>query len=256
MNNLFGFYREIKKHFKAFGINGVRFYLSNAFGKKDLITIHPKGFEHPITMRRNSSDITTFYDIFFKSEYKINYRETPAVIIDAGANIGLACVYFKKKFPNARIIAIEPESKNFDLLKMNTDAYKDITCVKAGIWNRTTNLEVLDIGLGNWGFITKEFDVENEHTIKAISISEIMSSNGIKKIDLLKIDIEGSEKELFEKNYEPWLSNTGTLLIELHDRMKPGCAKSFFKAVVNYDFDLEHKGENVVCHFIKEPQKQ
>ena len=100
----------------------------------------------------------------------------------------------------------------------------------------------MDTGLGNWGFMTEETDQAGEDTIAAISIDEIMNRYNLEHIDICKINIEGAEKELFEKNYDTWLSKTKLISIELHDRMKEGCSKSFFKAMINYNFALTHKG--------------
>ena len=65
----------------------------------------------------------------------------------------------------------------------------------------------------------------------------------MRKIDIMKIDIEGSEKELFESNYESWLPKVKTLIIELHDHMRKGAALS------KYNFSLAVKGEDIVCFF-------
>ena len=98
--------------------------------------------------------------------------------------------------------------------------------------------------------MTKEVSQENleksSSLIPTISISKIMKDNNITVIDLLKIDIEGAEKELFESSFESWLPNTRVLVVELHDRMKPGCSKSVFSAICKYDFSFSHKGENLI----------
>jgi len=77
-----------------------------------------------------------------------------------------------------------------------------------------------------------------------------MKQFNVDHIDILKIDIESSEKELFEENFEKWLPKVKVVIIELHDRMKEGCTRSFFKAMVNYKFTMTHKGENIVCELI------
>ena len=53
-------------------------------------------------------------------------------------------------------------------------------------------------------------------------------------IDILKIDIEGAEKELFMDNYKTWLGKTKVIVIELHDRLDKEISGIFFKAVNNY----------------------
>ena len=174
---------------------------------------------------------------------KFNFE--PKVILDCGANVGYAAVYFKNEFPNARIISIEPEKFNFELLLKNTKEYSDMTCLMGGIWNKSTHLTIKDVGLGNWGFMIEESINPTEDSIKAYTIENLMKQFCIDQIDILKIDIEGSEKELFESGYEYWLPKTKVLIIELHDRMRNGCSKSLFSALSNYNFSTTHKGENI-----------
>jgi FkbM family methyltransferase len=209
------------------------------------------GAQYPIYLRKQSSDVDTFYQIYYYKGYDIKFAFEPKIIVDCGANVGLATVYFKNQYPNATIISVEPEQSNFDMLVKNTAPYKDIHRLRMGIWNKTTNLKIHDNGIGHWGFITEEVDYEDKDTVKAISIDGIMEKYGLDHIDVLKIDIETSEKELFEKNFEKWLPKVKVLLIELHDHTKEGCTRSFFKAMVNYRFTMRYKGENVICELLQ-----
>jgi Methyltransferase FkbM domain len=63
-------------------------------------------------------------------------------------------------------------------------------------------------------------------------------------IDILKLDIEGAEKKVFESGYEQWLPKVKVLIVELHDRMRSGCSETVFKAVSQYSFSNEIRGEN------------
>ena len=238
---------KLFKYYKLFGAEGLKFLAKRAFKKNTVIGITPKNFKYPIFLRNNTSDVEAFYQIFDRMDYQLDYGGMPKTIIDCGANAGCASVYFKNKYPDATIVAIEPEPSNFKILTMNTEKYKDVHCLNYGIWNKSTNLEIINEGKGNWSFSTNEVDYENENTIKAISIEEIMKRYDLKQIDILKIDIEGSEKEMFEKNYEKWLPLTKTIVIELHDWMRPGCSKSVFKALGNYNFSSSFQGENLIC---------
>lgn len=96
--------------------------------------------------------------------------------------------------------------------------------------------------------MVEEVDFCNEDTVSAISILDIMDFYKIEYIDILKIDIEGSEMELFENNYEGWLSKTKVLIIELHDSKRNGASKSFFKAISNYNFTMIIKEENLIFY--------
>ena len=74
----------------------------------------------------------------------------------------------------------------------------------------------------------------------------IMLQEGWETIDILKIDIEGSEKELFSSNYEKWLPATKLIFVEVHDDMKKGCSKAVFSAIGKYNFHFSMKHENLI----------
>ena len=67
------------------------------------------------------------------------------------------------------------------------------------------------------------------------------------EISLFKIDIEGSEKELFEFGSTAWLPKCDTIITELHDWLKQGTSKVFFKIMGDYDWTTYVKGENIIC---------
>ena len=236
------------------GIQKIRldflFGLNKLKKNSPLAEIKLPAIKYPIYLRKSTTDIPTFYQIYYYKGYDIDFNFAPKIIVDCGANVGLASVYFKNRYPDARIIAVEPESSNFEILLKNTEKYKDIECVQAGIWKKSTNLRIIDHGQGNWAFVTQEVDEADADTIKAISIDELMKNHNIDHIDILKIDIESSEKELFEENFEKWLPKVKVVIVELHDYMKEGCTRSFFKAIVNYKFTMRCKGENIVCELI------
>ena len=82
-------------------------------------------------------------------------EKPPRTLVDAGANIGLASLYFANRFPSANIIAIEPEQSNFDLLRKNVAPYETITPIRAALWHENGIIKLVDPErLGKWGFMT------------------------------------------------------------------------------------------------------
>jgi len=176
---------------------------------------------------------------------KLNYD--PKVIVDCGANIGLASIYFKSRFPDSKIVAIEPEKNNFDLMKKNLDAYENVICENIGVWNKEAFVGVKSADSTDWGFSFQEVDEGTAGSVKALSIRDIMEKHSIEKIDILKIDIEGAEKEVFSSDYSYWMDRTQMIIVELHDRSVEGCSKAFFDALTRYNFSTEIRGENLFC---------
>ncbi len=227
-------------------INNLSLLFQRKTGKK-IIEISAKNNAGKMYLRNGTTDIHTFYDIFTNDEYDIDFGFIPRTIVDCGANIGLVSVFYKGKYPEVEIIAIEPEKSNFEMLVKNTAQFKDVHCLQNAVWGNEGFIEITDPGLGNWGFMTTETVFESDKTIKTVTINEIMQKFQLQVIDVLKIDIEGAEKEVFENDNLEWLSKTRIILIELHDRLKQGCSKAFFKAISNMNFKIEIKGELLVC---------
>lgn len=225
-------------------LEAIKFYVDYKFGSAKSLKLNK--LVSPFTIRKNPFDYATFEEVLLKEEYKLDIDYSPISIVDAGANIGLTSIFFANNYPNSRIISIEPNSDNFELLKLNTRPYKNILIKNAGIWSHEATLEVIDAGMGNNSFTVKETKVSSKGTMSGVSIGTIMKECDWEIIDVLKIDIEGSEKIIFENNYNEWLPLVRTIVIELHDRMNPGASKSVFKAISNYNFTCEIKGENLV----------
>ncbi len=203
------------------------------------------GIKHHIHLRKNTTDIPTFEQVFITQEYDIPFND-PSIIIDGGANVGLASAYFASHFPEARVYAIEPEPSNFEMLKKNTYLYDNITPIQAALWYKNDELEIVDQGFGAWAFAVAEQSHQSVGKTTAISIPHLMEAYNLSSIDVLKIDIEGAEKELFSEGFETWLPHVKTLLIELHDQYKVGCSKQFFDTMRQYDFSF-HATEDILC---------
>ncbi|WP_347474124.1 FkbM family methyltransferase [Acinetobacter thermotolerans] len=202
--------------------------------------------DHDVIIRMPSSDIWVLKQVFFDEEYKFKTINTPNVIVDAGANVGYASIYFSQLFPNAKILAIEPENSNYQVLCENVRKYKNIIPIQAAIWSENTKLNICDEGLGEWGFMTFSVDDSQkkvEHLVDAYSVESLIEKYDLNKIDILKIDIEGAEKEVFEDTSK-WISHVDALIVELHDRMKDGCSRSFYSNTPGFNNEWT-RGENV-----------
>jgi len=221
-------------------INKIRRLIGGMYLKR-----YSKKFQ-PLIARKNESDIDAFFQIFVQKDYKLPIAISPKLIIDGGANVGYASLWFASQYPDAEIIAVEPEESNFSILEKNTKSYSNIKRIKAGLWHKNAHLKIIDTGSGKWAFVTKEVSPAKKFDITAITISDILRKSGHSRIGILKLDIEGAEKEVFSKNYESWLGKVDVLIIELHDRIKSGCSESFYSAVNHYNWKEFRKGENII----------
>ncbi|HPA22896.1 MAG TPA: FkbM family methyltransferase [Ferruginibacter sp.] len=201
-------------------------------------------------LRNNGTDAGIFGQVFIDGQYEIPISFKPKTIIDAGANIGLAALYFADKFPISKIVALEPDKDNFDVAIKNTENNPNITVLQKGVWDKDTYLEIIDTTVSKDAFMVKESNQKSANSIEAITIDTIMQQQGWTGIDILKVDIEGSEKELFSANYQKWLPVTKVIFVEVHDGMKKGSSKAVFNATSKYNFSFSMKHENLI--FINE----
>lgn len=185
-------------------------------------------------LRPSTSDIKVFREVFLFRIYSFELNFIPAVIIDAGANIGMSSIFFAARFPLSTVYSIEPEASNFVALQRNVAGYRNIQATQSALWHRDTALKIVDPEENHWAFTVEECDNDRPGSFCAVSIATFMQKHGIEKIDLLKMDIEGAEREVFSENYEYWLSRTKIIIIELHDWLKEGCSKVVFNAIAKY----------------------
>lgn len=124
-------------------------------------------------------------EIFFDEIYKIDLPEQP-YIIDCGANIGLSVIYLKQHYPDARIVAFEPDTLNFELLQKNIKNFdlEKVELRKEAVW-----IENTDLSFSNDGTMGSKITEAGSHHVKAARLADLL----IQKIDFLKIDIEGAE---------------------------------------------------------------
>lgn len=205
-----------------------------------------------LSMRIDDSDIRVFKQIFVDNEYdSLNLPETANTIVDLGANIGLSALFFLKKYPNAHIIAVEPDTVNFEFMKRNLEDYSNhVALLQAAIWPSDGAVSLVEHdesneGLGAWGYRTETLTEGAEASVSAISIPTLMNQFSMDFIDILKVDIEGAEYELFEKGYESWLDKVGLIIIETHDRFKPNSEAMVRNALNGRFTELPLKGENL-----------
>jgi FkbM family methyltransferase len=217
---------------------------SRLSGRKMEVATAVPGVLHPVRLRVRTTDIGMCHEILIKRCYRSDLLAAPAMIIDAGANIGLTSIFFANEYPNARIIAIEPEGSNFEMLQKNTGPYRNIEVVNAALWGENRELDIFDPQEGHSAFQIKSESPRGDvrpKKVRGVTVDRLMLELGIEFVDLLKIDIEGAELEVFADPVR-WIDRVGLIAIELHEWLRPGCTASVNRAT--QDFNLrEQSGE-------------
>jgi FkbM family methyltransferase len=226
---------------------------------KELQLKHANG-SFPFYLRAATSDEVVAQQIFINQDYsledfhlnaqinqfaaaKVSQGMRP-LIVDLGANIGAAVRWFLCIYPDARVIAVEPDETNFELLVRNTAGF-DVVNIMGAIASDKGHAKLVDPGLGHFGFRT---EIKNDGQIETFTVPELLEQYGGQSFFplIVKIDIEGAEEELFSQNVE-WVDAFPVLIIELHDWLLPGSnsSKNFLQCVAPRSRDFLYARENV-----------
>lgn len=213
---------------------GIRIFYSLEILRKERIKMNH--FQYPVLIRRGTSDAQVFREVFLYKSYDIPLSSA-RVIVDGGANTGLSALYLVQKFKGATVYSIEPDKDNFEILVRNSAQTPSIVPVHAALWNRDTSLRIKSKNEYTWAYEVVENSGDKTESIPGLTIAFLMKDFNLDHIDLLKLDIEGSEKEVFSSNYDSWLTRTRNIIIELHDWRKTGSSKALFTALSGYNFN-------------------
>ena len=250
----FRFVGHIWEYCRELGLKpGLQWYGARILGRFPIpfarqAVIKPPDVLFPVAIgTRPVSDEYVFDQIFVRHEYapvsdRLNDQK---FILDLGANVGYASAFLASRYPDARILAVEPDPRNFELCCRNLKPYGDrIRVLKGAVWSQCSKL-ALSHELGD-GMATQVMaaERESEADVVAWDIPTLLDLARVETADLVKIDIEGSEAELFAVDAARWLPRVHNICIELHDQH---CRDVFFDALTSFDYELAEMGESTVC---------
>jgi FkbM family methyltransferase len=221
-------------------------WLTKAYLRKHGMTVY---------MRVGTSDYVILKQIFVEDEYApLRDLDQPRWIVDCGANVGFSSLYFAQLYPSANILAIEPDVNNAKVFMHNLSGYKDqVELIRSAIWSHPARLVINPAPVTMEAAISvREAREDENETFVATDISSILDRIEGHEIDLLKIDIEGAEGDLFrEPDCHRWLPRVRNIAIELHTET---CKTRFFSAMARYDFVMSQSGELTICKNIAPKQ--
>src|ERR1039458_7910 len=217
--------------------------------------IKPRQANYPVIARLGgSSDMSVLQGIFLYDEYAcLRNISSPRLILDLGANVGYSSAYFLSCFPTATVVAVEPDPDNFELCRKNLAPYGDrVHVVLGAVWSKRSRL-VLSRGTfrdgREWATQVRESEgTHDEAAIEGWDIPSLVELTGGEQIDLLKVDIERSELNVFGANSSSWLPKVRNICIELHGA---DCREVFLHALRDFEYDLGCSGELTVCRNLR-----
>lgn len=203
-----------------------------------------------VALRPGSSDPFVFHQVFVDREYDSpNLPARAGTIVDLGANIGLASLFLAARYPAARILAVEPDADNFTLLATNLAPFGErVTPLLAAAWPQDGHITLLQedgagAPLGSWG--VQVADRPGGAIVPCHNVATLLDRADFDRIDILKVDIEGAELEVFAQDSARWLSRVDLIAIETHDRFRAGSEAAVRTALAPLFDELPPRGENL-----------
>lgn len=201
------------RHNKIYGPLGI--------SQKEIKRLKKEQGEKKTSLFGKDISITNFFwyihglnEIFLDETYRFKSDKKSPLIIDCGANIGLSVIYFKRLYPESKVIAFEADQNIADILASNLGNFgiDDVKIESKAVWIANTILSFKSDGA-----VGGQIADDTEDTIKvdAIRLKDFLSS----EVDFLKIDIEGVEYEIL-KDCENSLANVKNIFIEYHSFLK------------------------------------
>jgi FkbM family methyltransferase len=182
-------------------------------------------FKGTMRIRAGTSDEDTFWETVVSEVYSCVPRYIPKCeyILDLGANIGFATTYLCSRYPNAKVFAVEPHAHNLDLFVHNTRDLSEMGRCRSSQLAAWSETKILRLEMpSSLAFDSCQTSDLNDATVQTdceevlgVSIAELFHRSGFPRIDLIKIDIEGAECQVFKGDLG-WLERTGALAIEFH----------------------------------------
>jgi FkbM family methyltransferase len=163
-------------------------------------------------------DAWPVFEVFAFGEYDFDVLPWERIkwVVDCGANVGAFCVWITGRSP-CRVLAVEPNPSAYSLLRENVASLGErVVLKKVAIAGRREIRTLYDDGFPAISSLVMPRNAARTYEVQAITLEELLSTSGFPAIDLLKMDIEGAEKEVLQATSVDTLRRIQAAVIECH----------------------------------------
>jgi len=191
-------------------------------GAGRIVEVGLRALPAPLHLRLGSTDWFVAEEVFLRDVYAGVRRVAPAdtrTVLDLGANVGLTLALWHAWWPQARMVAVEPDEDNLRLLALNVSSFAErVQTVRACAVGSEREVW-LDRRAGEDAYRLADADQAEGPRLPGRTVTELMQTQRIDELDLLKCDIEGAEREVFSA-CEAWIGRVRAMVVEVHDDLR------------------------------------
>lgn len=240
-------WRRVTKLVHMLGLPQAIYFAFHRVLRTQRISLRLPGIATPLVCRPRDSDISVLWTAFFLRDCNFELPFSHTSIIDAGANVGYVSVFLANKYPGARIVAVEADSGNAEILRENVRSY-NVDVVQGALWSSHSYCCIDRSADKSYAFRVREVPEATPGALPALTMTDLLERLGTEQVDLLKLDIEGGEEALFAANYDQWLDRVRALIVEVHG---PKSDQAVTSVMTNRGFSMQRQGEKLVFSRIK-----
>ena len=187
-----------------------------------------------------SSDFRVLEEVFTQQAYALPIPE-PEVILDLGSHMGASLLYFRARYPKARIIGVEPDPRTLERLRRNA-VQLGVEVIEAAVTAQDGDVVFYSAQQGwistlhpNGDWVTSLHRSQGRPvTVHGRSLDTLFDDLDLKTVDLLKIDTEGSEYEVLSASRR--LPDIATIVGEFHGDRR---TRDAFVSLLREQFEVE-----------------
>lgn len=197
----------------------------------------------------DSPDIAVLEEVFGQEEYSCDVSFPVKVIIDIGAHAGASSVYFSLKYPNASIISLEPDPRNYKKLLRNIDPYKKVVTIQAAIGDHDGEKVFYTHPSSISSSFVKRDETAKATQVKVKTLASLLHDFNLSAVDILKFDIEGGEWDMLRDFSEK--NTVKVFLGEVHPDLIPVSEDKFLSLFSGYNIEKKKVGGKRYILFAK-----
>ncbi len=178
-------------------------------------------------------DFKTFREVFFEEQYQLPINpDNVEMIVDLGANVGYATAYFFLKYPNAKILAVEPGPQVFKRLAAVAAGQERVVTRQIAISDSDgmTRLHLVGDASASSSLMVRKDETQTVQ-VETQTLSTLLKN--IPEVDILKTDIEGSEQYVLQ---DPAIHKVKNIIGEIHPDLITVPVETLLRSLVDFDY--------------------